>query len=370
VSLPRLPHTLLATAVVAQVLVGCGGRDEAQVPVLGVETAPVEPFRFSERLETISTLESLEQVDLAARAGGRIERLLVQEGQTVRRGQPLMALDQTQQRAQLASARAEMEANRLDFQRFEFLAEKGASSQLQRDRFREAYLKSLEDVRAREADLAFSNLRAPIDGVVSDLVVRQGDVIREGDPFTKIIRNDRLLARIEVPAVHSSKVRRGQTVLLTAPDGSGTIARGSVDFVDPNVAAGTQGLLVKAEVGNPNGILRNGLRLRSTLIFDTRDQPSVPFEAVTQSSGQSFVFTVGTLAELRANPGQLPKERLDALEALSAKSPDTRFALQTPVKMGALQDNRYPVLSGLADNSRVITSNLLRLSHGSPVKPN
>lgn len=369
-SFPRLPHALLATAVAGQMIVGCGGREKAQAPILAVETAPVEPFRFDDRLDTISTLESLERVSLAARAGGRIERLLVQEGQTVRRGQPLMALDQTQQRAQLASSRAEMEANRLDFQRYEFLAKKGAASQLQRDRFREAYLKSLEDVRAREADLAFSNLRAPIDGVVSDLVVREGDVIREGDPFTKIIRNDRLLARIEVPAVHSSKVRRGQTVLLTAPDGTGTIARGSVDFVDPNVAAGTQGLLVKAEVPNSDGILRNGLRLRSTLIFDTREQPSVPFEAVTQSSGQSFVFVVGTLAELRANPGQLPKERLQALQSLTEKNPETRFALQTPVKLGPLQQNRYPVLSGLADNRRVITSNLLRLSHGSPVKPN
>ncbi len=369
-SIPRLPHALLATAVGAQLIAGCGGGDKAQAPILSVETAPVEPFRFDDRLDTISTLESLQQVSLAARAGGRIEKLLVQEGQRVRRGQPLMVLDQTQQRAALASARADREEKCLNYQRFSWLARQGAASELQRDATRASCLQARENVLSLEATLGFSNLAAPVDGVVSDLVVREGDVIREGDPFTKIIRNDRLLARIEVPAVHSSKVRRGQTVLLTAPDGSGTIARGSVDFVDPNVAAGTQGLLVKAEVPNPDGTLRNGLRLRSTLIFDTREQPSVPFEAVTQSSGQSFVFAVGSLAELRANPGQLPKERLDALQSLSEKNPETRFALQTPVKLGPLQQNRYPVLSGLADNRRVITSNLLRLSHGSPVKPN
>lgn len=365
-SLPRIPQVLVLPVATAAVLLGGCAKETPRPTILSVATEPVSTARFADRLDTISTLESIGLVSLAARASGRIERLFVQEGQLVRRGQPLLALDQTQQRAELASARADRDEKCLNYRRFSWLARQGAASELQRDSSRAACLKAREDVLSREATLGFSNLAAPIDGEVSDLVVREGDVIQQGDPFTKILRNERLFARVEVPAVHSSRVRLGQTVLLQAPDGSGTVARGTVDFVDPNVAASTQGLLVKTEIPNPTGNLRNGLRLRSTLIFETREQASVPFAAVTQSSGQSFVFTVGTLADLRRNPGQIPAERLKGLEALPAA---TRFALQTPVKLGPLQENRYPILSGVASGTRVITTNLLRLSHGTPVKP-
>lgn len=358
---------LAATLAVSQVLLSCGGEEKTAQPPLPVQTAAVAPARFEDSLDTISTLESFDRVDLAARAGGRIMRLLVREGMVVQQGQPLMMLDQTQQRAQLAAAIAEMEANKKDFQRFEFLAKQGAASDLQRDRFREAYIKSVQDVKARQADLSFNNLRAPISGVVSDLVVREGDVIQEGDPFTKIIRNDRLLARIDVPAVHSAKVRQGQRVTLLSPKGDGVVARGRVDFVDPSVEAGTQGLLVKSVVPNPSGQLRNGLRLRAKLEFGSAELPSVPFDAVTQSSGQSFVFVLGSFTELKQQPGQLKPDQIDEL-APPALPSGTRFALQTPVRLGPLQNNRYPVVSGLRPGQQVITTNLLKLRHGTPVK--
>lgn len=360
---------LLATLALSQGLLACGAKEEKAQQPLPVQTSAVSPSRFEDSLDTISTLESFDRVNLAARAGGRIVRLLVREGMVVQQGQPLLMLDQTQQRAQLAAAIAEMEANKKDFQRFEFLAKQGAASALQRDRFREAYIKSVQDVKARQADLSFNNLRAPITGVISDLVVREGDVIREGDAFTKIIRNDRLLARIDVPAVHSAKVRPGQAVTLLAPDGRGTVARGRVDFVDPNVEADTQGLLVKSVIPNPTGKLRNGLRLRAKLEFGSAQLPSVPFDAVTQSSGQSFVFVLGSFAELKQQPGQLKPEQIDRLSPPALPS-GTRFALQTPVRLGPLQNNRYPVLSGLRPGQEVITTNLLKLRHGTPVSVN
>jgi hypothetical protein len=60
----------------------------------------------------------------------------------------------------------------------------------------------------------------------------------------------------------------------------------------------------------------------------------VPFAAVTQQSGQSFVFVVGTLEQLRAKPGRISAKALAALPA------EGRFALQVPVQLGPLQRNR------------------------------
>ncbi len=349
------------TIGIGLLLAACGQPAEPERRQLTVTTEPVRLARFSDTVDTVSTLEALEEVALAAQANGRVERLLVRQGDVVQRGQLLLVLDQTQLRADVAGLTAEMEKNKLNYERYEYLVRQGAASAQLRDQFRAEYLSSRERLRAKRADLAYKDLRAPIAGVISDLQVKTGDVIQAGDPFTKVIRNDRLLARIDVPGALSARVRPGLPVVLQEPLGNRELARGVVSSVDPTVNPATQALLVKAEFANPTGALRNGLRLRTSLQLDARDLPSVPFVAVTQSSGQNFVFAVGDLTALERQPGKAKLEQLRRLP------PTTRFALQVPVQLGPLQNNRYPVLKGLGVGDAVITSSLLTLRHGMPV---
>jgi len=342
-------------------LAGCGAKPPPPARPVAVTTVPVQTAPFSEGVDSVGTLEALEEVSLATRATGRIERLLVREGQRVQAGQLLLELDQSQQRAQLASAREGRDNLCIDYKRFEFLAARGAASALQRDSLRARCLQAREDVKAREADLAFSNLRAPITGVISDLEVKPGDIVQAGTPFTKVIRNDRLALRLEIPAVHSARVRLGQPVRVQPPAAGAAPIEARVDFVDPNITAASQALLVKAEIPNPQGQLRTGLRLQARLQLQQRQLPAVPFAAVTQTAGQSFVFRVGSLQELEAQPGKAPLAQLRQLPAGS------RFALQVPVQLGPLQQNRYAVLRGIQPGATVITSNLLNLRHGTPI---
>ena len=357
-----LATALMAALVPAALVLGCGPVREPARRLPLVQTEPIEPAGFQAGFDTVSTLEAEEEVDLAAQAGGRIQRLLVRQGDRVRQGQLLLVLDQTQLRAEVASLRAEMQTNRLNYQRYQDLARQGAASALQRDEFRQAYIAAREALVAREADLAFKDLRAPISGTVADLRVKQGDVIEAGVPLTRLIRNDRLLARIDVPAVYAGRVRPGQRVLLLDASRAQPLAEGQVSTVDPGVAAATQTLLVKAAFANPRGSLRNGQRSRTRLVLDRREELAVPFTAVTQLAGQSFVYVVGSLADLARRPGQAALAELRKLPA------GTRFALQTPVQLGDLQGNRYPVRRGLAAGDLVIAAGLLNLRHGAPVQ--
>ena len=330
---------------------------------LPVQTQAVELRSFSDTVETVSTLEAIDEVELAAQAGGRIEQLRIRQGDRVRPGQLLLVLDQTQARADVARLRAEVETNRLNYERYEYLVKQGAASAIQRDEFRQRYIASREQLVATQADLAFRDLRAPIGGSIGDVRVKVGDVIQAGSPFTTIIRNSRLQARVEVPAVYGDRVRPGQVVVLMDPATGRQLAQAPVRSIDPGVSSSTQALLVKAEFDNPRQQLRTGLRTRTQLVLDSRQQAAVPFNAVTQQAGQSFVFRLGTLAELRRNPG-----RVD-LQALAQLPADTPVALQTPVQLGPLQNGRYPVVKGLNPGERVISSNLINLRHGMPVQP-
>jgi len=364
------------------------GRRHARIPVLGLPlalllaamvtscspaAAPVDRLAsvrsrqvgarpFSQSVEGIATLEAVEQVAMAAQVTGRVERLLVRQGDRVERGQRLLVLDQAQARAEVARLGAEMQTNLLHYRRYELLVRQGAATPFERDDFRQRYVAAREQLAARQADLAFRELRAPIAGTVADLTVKQGDLIQAGAPFTKIIRNDRLLARLEVPAVYSAGVRPGLPLLLLDPASGGSLGRSPVLSVDPGVDPSSQTLLVKGEFPNPRGVLRDGLRTRARLILQDRAYPAVPFAAVTRQWGQSFVFVLGDLEALRQRPGRVDLKRAAALP------PRTRFALQTPVQLGPLQEGWYPVLRGLPDGAEVITTNLLGLRHGQPVR--
>ncbi|MBM5813778.1 MAG: efflux RND transporter periplasmic adaptor subunit [Cyanobacteria bacterium M_DeepCast_100m_m1_067] len=346
----------------ALLLVGCGQAPGAMQRPPRVQTQAIEPAVFQASIDTVSTLEAEAEVDLAAQAGGRIQRLLVRQGDRVRQGQLLLVLDQTQLRAEVASLRAQMQTNRLNYDRYRELARQGAASAVQRDEFRQATIAAREALVAREADLAFKDLRAPITGTVADLRVKQGDVIAPGVRITRLIRNDRLWARIDVPASAAKRVRPGQRVLLLDPTRAEPLAEGQVDSVDPQVMAPSQTLLVKAAFANPQGTLRNGQRLRTRLLLERRDALAVPRTAVTQLAGQSFVFVVGRLADLERQPGKAP------LAALRTLAPGTWFALHTPVQLGDLQGDHYPLQRGLQRGDRVVTEGLLNLRHGAPVQ--
>ena len=364
----RLNRPLILLVLTACMLAACGKGGDAQRPLPEVKKAAVSEAVFTEDVDTVSTLEASDLVQLAAQASGRIMELKITQGDRVTPGQLLMTLDQAQEQAKLAGLKAREQKDLLELKRYEFLVPLGAAEASERDQRRAIYIASREEVRAQEATLAYSNLQSPIAGTVADVSVQVGDVVRNGDPFTKLIRNNILEARVEVPSTYAGRIRVGLPVLLSLPGRNEVVARSSVMSVDPGINSETQALLVRAQFPNPDGKLRNGQRLRTRVQLDSRQQPSVPFAAVTQTSGQSFVFRLGTLKELEAQPGKADLARIKRGIDRGVIPFATLFALQTPVNLGALQNSRYPVTKGLKLGQNVITSNLLSLRHGVPVK--
>ena len=317
---------------------------------------------FVQSLDTVSTLEATEEIELAAQAGGRVQRVLVQGGERVKAGQLLVVLDQTQLRADVAALQAAAETDAYTYERFKGLVSQGAATALQRDEMRAKAVGSREALRSKQADLAYKDVRAPISGVLGDVSIKPGDVVQAGTPFSRIIRNDALQARIDIPANRANAVARGQRVQLLDGMNPRPMAEGRINLIDPGVNSASQTLLAKATINNAEGRLRNGQRLRTRVILGATRQLAVPFPAVSRSFGQSFVFVVGTLSDLERDPGKADLAKLRRLPKGSL------LALQRPVTLGPLQGDLYPVISGLGANERVILSGTLGLRHGSPIQ--
>ncbi|MEB3362345.1 MAG: biotin/lipoyl-binding protein, partial [Synechococcaceae cyanobacterium] len=112
---PSRGGAALVAALTCTALLGaCRNQPQAQArPPLSVQTESAQVARFGDVLNTVSTLEALGEVNVATQAGGRILRLYVRQGDVVRPGQPLLVLDQTQTRADVARLEAEAETKKL-----------------------------------------------------------------------------------------------------------------------------------------------------------------------------------------------------------------------------------------------------------------
>lgn len=217
--------------------------------------------------------------DLVPRTAGRVATVLVDEGESVRKGQPLLELETDYLKLDLARAEAELarteaaatEAAR-DFERKKGLAAKGSVSQAAYDRSqagaeqanaaRAAARAALDTARQRLADAV---LTSPVDGVVAARRTDVGERLGEGSVAFVVEQTAPLKLRFRVPERYLASVRIGQAVTAAVDPYPGTEFEGEVSLVGGSVDAATRTFLAEAEFANRDGRLRPGLFARVAL---------------------------------------------------------------------------------------------------------
>lgn len=362
--------TLLGTSLV---IVGCG--QKAPPPqMLTVQTSKIGTSVFKPTVEAVSMLDGTKTVSLEPETDGRVVRILANEGQSVKAGQPIIVLDNTQQSAQLNASRAQAKTDQINAERYEFLYQSGAVSAKKRDQYATTAITSRDQAIADAATLGYKFVRAPIDGIIGDLdTVKLGDYIQKGEFITGIVNNTTLWTLMDIPASQSSQVKIGQTVNVTSQSTPPVTGQGSVTFISPyfNINSKDKApntLMVKATFPNLTGKMKTGQFVTSQIITGQQEILAVPVTAVFMQAEQPFVYTLVPLREalpkIKANPTVPPAQK----KKLSALPPQTPLVFQRPVKLGPLQGNFYPIKSGLKKGEAVVITNTAFLTSGMPVK--
>ena len=102
----------------ATLLGACQAEPPTARPPFSVSAEAATLAPFTDNVDTVSTLDAVDEVQLAAQAGGRIQRLLVRQGDKVAAGQLLLVLDQAQAQADVARLEAEVQTNKLNYERY------------------------------------------------------------------------------------------------------------------------------------------------------------------------------------------------------------------------------------------------------------
>jgi membrane fusion protein (multidrug efflux system) len=236
-------------------------------------------LRAGGRLELTGELVAPIRSDLVPRTGGRVGRVLVDEGQLVRKGQPLLELETDYLKLDLARAEADLtraeaaarDAER-DFERKKGLAAKGSVSQAGFDRSqagaeqataaRTAAGAAADTARRRLADAV---LVSPVDGVVAARRTDVGERLTEGTVAFVVEQTAPLKLRFRVPERYLAAVKVGQTVKASVDPYPGTEFEGTLSLVGGSVDPATRTFLAEAELPNRDRRLRPGLFARVAL---------------------------------------------------------------------------------------------------------
>jgi membrane fusion protein (multidrug efflux system) len=356
------PAVILSTFVLLLSLTGCGGENagggkegdaphgkgggrphakggEARAAAVPVEVSPVIVRSISSFIETNGTLEAENEVDIVARAAGQIEKLSVEEGDAIRRGQILARLDDREYSAQLEIARVTLNETRLAFERAQELQEQALISPETYEQALAAYESAKARYEVDNITLGYTEVKSPFDGLVIKRYVNFAEQVGVNSPLFRISDFDPLLCPIQVPERDLPRLRTGQQAYLTIESYPEERFDAATLRISPVVDPATGTIKVTLAVTS-RGLLRPGMFARVFVETATRQNAMViPKAALSLDS-------IGDTVYVAAGPAASRRE----------------------VSLGYQQGDFVEVLSGLSAGEQVIVVGHDGLSDGTPVQ--
>ena len=273
---------------------GGDAADEGKVVVspriqqnLGVRTAPVTEGNLSPQVAAVGNIawNERDQVIVQARATGYVERLRARATlDRVVKGQPLAELYVPDW---IAAQEEFLSVRRMQGTDLAALVD-GARQRMRQVGMSDAQLAQVESSGLTQPRFT---LVAPIAGVVTELMAREGMTVMSGATLFRINGTGTVWANAEVPESQSALLRAGARVQAKSPAVPGTTFDGKVQAILPEVNPTTRTLKARLELANPNGALVPGMFVQMQFM-DKRDQKAllVPTEAIIQTGKRTVVM--------------------------------------------------------------------------------
>lgn len=310
----------------------------------------VPKFRFS------GTLDPVWQADVAAKVDGRIEQVLVNEGDAVSAGEVLAILDRTDTDASLlnakglyADAKTDYEKAQADLARYTKLYAAGAISKESLDNKQFALENAKGKLDAAQGNLNSADSQAggtrvttPRPGIIQKRYYQEGYYAKVGTALFQIADISTLLAKIDVPEGYVQSIAVGNPVEIYIPSMSGDnkTVQGIITRVSPVATLPARTFEAEVSVDNSDGRLRGGVYADTTFTANPKDNAlTIPMSAIVMRDDQRTVYVI-----------------------------EDGHAVRKVITTGYIGENLVEVLSGLSEKDQVITGGQNKFKEGGQVK--
>lgn len=331
--------------------VSCGNKEAEKSKAVDskpeVKVAKAQSQSIPQTETYTATVESDVKNNISPNMANRIERILVDVGDVVSKGQVVAILDASnndQTKLQIENQKAVLANQQVEFSRIEELYKVGGISKSDYDAAKVQLngLKiQLDILNTQQRQLATNTqLHAPISGVVTARNYDNGDMYN-GQPILTIEQTNPVKLLINVSENRYKQVKRGMPVDITVDAYEGEQFEGKVTIVSPSINASTHTFQVEVTISNPHQKVRPGMFARATVNFGDENHVIVPDLAVIKQigSGDRYVYVY--------NNGKVSYNK---------------------VELGRHLDDKYEIISGVSDGDQVVTAGQTRLANGVEVE--
>ncbi|NUM79608.1 efflux RND transporter periplasmic adaptor subunit [bacterium] len=308
-------------------------------PTIAVRAHVIKPEKLSNRVLTTGTILANEEVDLRSEISGRIMQIAFTEGSRINKGQLLIKINDAELQAQLERAESRRKLAETNENRQRQLLEKNAISQGEYD----VALNELNIVKADidliKAQIDKTELRAPFDGVIGLKYVSEGSFITNSSQIARLQNLTSVKIDFSVPEKYSGSVRIGNAIVFRV-QGSDKEYRGKIYAIEPKIDPVTRTVQLRAiSTFADDRVLPGAFANVELVLAEINDALLIPTQAL--------------VPELKGQKVYLYKNG----EAVSQS-----------VEIGMRTENQIQIVSGIRPNDTLITTGILQLRGGAPVK--
>jgi len=298
--------TLLATLF----LVACGKKEEAPAPA-GPMPFPVQTIAKQDAVvyqEYTANLQGQQNVEIRPKVNGFIQKIYVDEGQVVKKGQILFKLETQMLNQDASAAKAAVSAAQVEVDRLKPLVDRKIISVVQLETAKAKLAQAKSVYGSVAANINYGTIVSPVNGVIGSLPFREGSLVSSTSeqPLTtvsdtKVIRayfsmNEKQLLYFNKTfkgATTAEKLKNAPAVSFLLVDGSEYDQKGKLATMNGLVDASTGTTQFRAEFANPEGILRSGSSGIVRLPIVQKDVMLVPQNAIFEVQGKQTIYVVG-----------------------------------------------------------------------------
>lgn len=297
-------------------LYACGQQSDDQntKAEIALDVVPLKAQNVTVQQEYICEINATQFVEIHARVQGYLDEIYIDEGESVRKGQPLFRLSSNEYKAMVTTAEAnlrraiaEAKTKSLDVDRIRMMVEKGVISKTElelanalKDAAESGVLEAQSTLDNAKINLSYTFIQAPFDGIIDRIPFKKGSLINSGSLLTSISNIDEIYAYFRVSETEYLQfVANGHTtrkvnrpVTLELADGSSFPNEGFIETMEGDFDRSTGSIAFRARFKNPDKILKHGSSGKILMNKELRNAVLVPQKSAFTIQDKYYVYVL------------------------------------------------------------------------------
>jgi membrane fusion protein, multidrug efflux system len=330
----KLLHPILLSLLILILNTACHhqAEKEEEKPVLTV-TSPLKKDTSVSR-EYVAQIHSIRRIEMRSLERGYLQKIFVDEGQRVRKGQLMFKITPNILRAELNKNQAEAKTAEIEYQNTKMLAESNIVSKNELAITKSKLDKARAEVALAQTHLNFTDIRAPFSGIMDHLQAREGSLLDEGAALTTLSDNSKMWVYFNVSEaeylnyITSKDKQNRKKVKLRMANGDMFKYDGKIETIEAEFDNKTGNIELRATFPNPEGILRHGETGNIVMSTPFKNALMIPQSATFEILDKKYIFVIDEHNKVTQRPIEVAEELPHLYILKAGLAPKERILLE------------------------------------------